>query len=232
MNKFSKMFVPGALAIPDKLKVTQSFKIGHKMEHPEECILSCYRCGQVENQGSLPWCAAYSASSYAENILWRKRGWPEQIDPAPLYAHAKYIDGNPSGDGTSLECVLDALLEKKYFTRGVSMVKTFGGGWFGSDPDEALEKLKMTIFRYGSCIIGCNIDSSWYTPKNGVITGGGSPLGGHAVTPTAYTKEGVVILNSWGSDWGHDGEAFIPNKLFKEIFIYGACLTNVWNGMS
>lgn len=231
MNKYEEIFNPNGLKMPPRLVKRNAFCAGSKTVVPKELFLDGY-CTGVENQGSLPWCAAYSASTFAENVLWRKEGYPRTIDPAPIYKWAKAHDGDPNGDGTTLDCALQALCALGYFDGDVCKVKTFGGTWYGCDPDEALLKVKATLHRHGTCIIGCNIDSSWYSPKNGVIAGGGETQGGHAITPIGYDEGGVLIRNSWGQTWGHEGNAYIPNSVFKKQFMYGSVLTNCLNGLA
>lgn len=230
MNKFEKMYNPAGLRVPSKILSKNLLKFGKRIECPKECILLGYAT-PVEDQGSKPYCAAYSASSFAESVLWRKNGHRIDIDPDPLYHHAKTIDGDPTGDGTYLECTLDALLEKKYFDRNLCKVKTFGGGIFGHV--DALENLKNTIHRYGVCIAGFNITGEWFNPKGGVIRGDkSSSQGGHAVTIVGYDEGGVLILNSWGKAYAHDGFVYITNKAFNDQFMYGAVLTRCLDGLN
>lgn len=225
MNKFEKMYNPCGLRLPKRLPLKNRVLFAAKLEHPEEMFFDGYLT-RIEDQGDKPYCAAYSATSFAENVLWRKRGYIEQIDPVPVYVAAKRLDGDPTGDGTTLEAVLSALIDDGHFDGKVCRVKTFGGAWFGLDPDAAMRDLKMTLHRYGGCIIGCNIDTSWYSPQNGVIKGGGASLGGHAVQCCGADRGGILIANSWSDRWGRGGKAYIPNAVFRKQFIYGATITH------
>lgn len=227
MKKFEKMFVPGALRAPETITKSRTFCAAVNFDTPRELILSAYNTAP-ENQGSRPWCAAYSATSYAENLLWRKRGYKTQLDPQPIYEYAKKIDGF-DGDGTYLECALKGLIACGHFDGNVCKVRTFGGAQYGNE--NGLVDYKYAIHRYGVCLVGMNIDDSWYSPKRGVISGGGTTLGGHAVTGVGYDEEGVLILNSWGGDWGHEGFAYVPNEVFEREFMYGALLTRALDGL-
>lgn len=223
MNRFEKDFNPCGLRVPDRLAKKNLMKFGSRIEHPEKLILSGYATA-VENQGNKPFCAAYSASSFAESVLWRKNGYRTEINPDPLYRHAKTIDGDPNGDGTYLECALDALLEKKYFDRSVCRVKTLSGSRYGHG--SGLTAVKNAIHRYGVCIAGFDITGEWFNPKGGVIRGGkSSSQGGHAVTLVGYDRDGVLVLNSWGKEYARDGFVYLTNKAFEEQFMYGAVLT-------
>lgn len=227
-NKFENMFYPGALAIPEKLLKKQSFKAAATFNGPGEIIADFYLT-PVENQGSNPWCAAFAATTYAESILWRKNGYHKDIDPEAIYRYCKTVDGDPDGDGTTLTAAMDALLAKGYFDKSVCKVKTFGGLIYGNGG--ALNTLKYAVHRYGVVEIGLDIDSSWYSPRKGVISGDGQELGGHAVVCAGYDQDGFIICNSWGIDWGHDGKAYVPNAVMEREFLYSAILTHALDGL-
>jgi C1A family cysteine protease len=40
---------------------------------------------------------------------------------------------------------------------------------------------------------------------------GARDLGGHAVLVVGYRDDNFIVQNSWGSDWGEDGFAYLPN---------------------
>jgi hypothetical protein len=231
MNKYEKLFFPGALKTPEKLK-SRAFCAAKNFEPPKELILSGY-CVPVDNQGQTPWCAAYSAANYAENILWRKRGYHSEIDPEPLYRYAKSIDGDPHGDGTYLECTLEALVKYGHFDGTLCKIRTFGGPGFGRDAASALLDVKYAVHKYGICMAGFNVSSEWFRPKNGVITGATKDSeGGHAVLICGYDEGGVLVQNSWGKDYGHGGFVYVSNKAFADQFIYGAILTRSLDGFN
>lgn len=215
MNRFEKMFESDALLVPAR-KPRATLKAAPEFRGPKELILSGY-CTPVENQGAKPWCAAYAATSFAENLRWRIDGYHRDIDPAPVYAYAKSVDGAPDVDGTYLECALRGIMA------GGHLPDTCGVRTFSS-----LRDLKYAIHRYGVCVAGFNVTSDWFEARNGVILGSGEKRGGHAVTVCGYDEGGVVILNSWGRDWGRGGFAYLPNRAFDDQFIYGAALSGVF----
>ena len=229
MNKFEKMFFPDALKTPKALK-GKAFRAARNFEPPKELILVGY-CVPVDNQGQTPWCAAFSAANYAENILWRKRGYHSEIDPEPLYRYAKSVDGDPDGDGTYLEFTLQALVKYGHFDGNICKVRTFGGPRLGSGT--ALQDVKYAIHRYGVCMAGFDITAEWFSPRNGVVTGNGKGSeGGHAVLIVGYDEGGVIVQNSWGRDYAHDGFVYISNRAFADQFIYGAVLTRSLDGFN
>ena len=228
---YKKRFVPGALKLPKTLKKKTAFSAAKNFEAPKELILTGY-CTPADDQGDKPWCAAYAAANYAENLLWRKRGYKKEIDPAPLYQYAKTIDGDPDGDGTYLECTLEALLKYGHFDSKICKVKTIGGGVFGNL--NSANDVKYAIHRYGVVMAGFNITDEWYKPSSkGVIVGkeGAKPQGGHAILLVGFDENGFIIQNSWGGDYAHEGFVYITNKAFNEQFMYAAFLTRALDGM-
>jgi hypothetical protein len=222
MNRYEKMFVRGALKLPAKVPAKTRFRAASSFRGPKELLLDGYMT-PVEDQGSMPWCAAYSASTFAEAVLWRKNGYHKDIDPGRLYRYAKTIDGDPNGDGTYLECALEALRHFGHFP-GKCEVKVVQGPLFGSM--SGLNDVKYAIHKYGCCIAGFNISASWFSPRRGVVDGQGAPQGGHAVTICGYDEGGVLIQNSWGRDYGHEGRIYLPNSAFEAEFMYAAVLTH------
>ena len=231
-KKFKKMFVPGGLLVPKRILKRETFCASPIFSAPKELWLDGY-CTPVENQGALPYCAAYSASSFAENILWRKNHYPQQIDPVPLYQYAKTIDGSPNTPGTYLECTLEALLKFGYFDKNTCKVRSFGGKQFGNP--NPIRDVRFAIHEFGCCLAGFNITTEWYNPEKVVtkdlgehhlIKGGKkyTSEGGHAVLIVGYNLDKFLILNSWGEPYADKGFVYITNDEFERSFISGAVL--------
>lgn len=226
-NKYARMFVEGGLKVPEKILKKETFSASKNFSAPKELILRGY-CTPVENQGNLPFCAAYSASSYAENLLWRKRHYHEEIDPVPLYKYAKTIDGSPNTPGTYLECTLEALLKKGYFDEKKCQIKQFGGAQFGNS--NPVRDMKFAIHQYGVAMAGFNITTEWYNPnRKNTIEGvkGATEEGGHAVVVCGYDENRILILNSWGSNYAEGGFVWITYEAFVKSFMYASVLTHV-----
>lgn len=223
--------VRGFCRVPSKtlLARTPLLKFG-KIDLPEAVNNRQY-CTEVEDQGDKPWCAAYTAAAFAENILWRKTGRKSQIEPEMLYTWAKAHDGDPNGDGTTLDCAANALTAFKLFDPKLCKVRLVGRGWLGTDEAD----IKATIHRFGCFLGGFNITEEWYgLAQRGItnVIGKKSPtLGGHAVLVVGYNAAGVWIENSWGTDWGDKGFGFIEWKAVRQQFMYGVVLSNVLDGL-
>lgn len=216
--------VGGWCKMPSGKAKMPALKFG-RLDVPKAIDNRCY-CTAIEDQGSKPWCAAYTAAAFAENVLWRRDGKIRQVETEPIYRWAKAHDGDPNGDGTTLNAVLDALLAKKIF-QNPCKVKTI---WSVLDKRE---DVKAAVHRFGCVLAGFNITTEWYDLANGckksVKGSTGNSLGGHAVLICGYDEGGVWIENSWGESWGEKGFGYIEWSAFDKQFVYGAVLTNCLN---
>ena len=180
-------------------------------------------CTQTEDQLNRPWCAAFAAAGFAENVLWRKNDHFDQIDPAWIYRYAKMNDGDPNGDGTTLTAALDALTDgnSPLFDRRKCQVRVLRSNGLA---------LRYAIHKYGCCLGGFNITREWYSigKDSPYIVGNGSQagIGGHAVLICGYDREGVWLQNSWGWRWGEYGFARISWPCWSSQWIYGAVIDN------
>lgn len=177
----------------------------------------------TEDQGDLPWCSAYAAAQWTENIRWRTKDCPEDVDPGWIYAFAKEVDGDPDSKGTTLTAVLEAV-RSKYFDDNCS-VKTIR-------PTRLA--VKYALHKFGCILCGFNITSDWYsaTKEDDIIHGTGESLGGHAVCAAGYDKNYLYIVNSWGAKWARYGHARVSWEVFDRQFLYGAVLSNALDGMT
>lgn len=179
---------------------------------------------QTENQGQTSMCAAYTATSWLESIMWRKTGKPVHYDAAKLYKHAKSIDGNPNCEGTTLPAIMQALIDLN---------------WSPTNNKEdivlinSVPALKRAIHRYGTCLLGFMITDSWYKHVNKLVFDdiSGKGLGGHAVICVGYNDVGVLIQNSWGQEWGKYGFACITWDVFDKTCCAGAYFKNALNNL-
>ena len=203
---------PLALAMPFSANVNRAVPLS---------VLNLGSATKVEDQGSTPQCAAYSASSYAESVLWRKTGLlPREVDAQRVYSWAKQHDGDPDGDGTTLVAVLDGL-------KALGLVVPYCRTRTVMSPFD----VKSAIHRYGFCLLGLNITDEWYRGNRDITSATARFVGGHAVLCVGYDKEGVWILNSWGSKWGQGGFAHIWWNAFNRQFMYGAFSEGVYRDM-
>jgi len=202
----------GELAAPFSASVARAVPLS---------VINLGSATKVEDQGSTPQCAAYSASSYAESVLWRKTGeLPGEVVPGDVYEWAKKHDGDPYGDGTTLVAVVDGLNALGVFAsscRTRTIMSPFD--------------VKSAVHRYGFCLLGLNITDEWYRGNREITSTAARSVGGHAVLCVGYDPEGVWILNSWGSKWGQGGFAHLSWNAFNRQFMYGAFAEGVYRDM-
>lgn len=178
---------------------------------------------KTEDQGSTPTCAAHSATSWAENVNWRKTGNRVNLDPYKVYDYAKTIDGYKDIDGTTLDAVLYSLLHFK-------MVENTGSVYCFSD----ISTLKKVIHKYGPCLVAFDVSELWMRHYGKLVLSGepGPSCGGHAITAVGYNRAGLLIQNSWGVEWGKYGFACISWDLVNKQFQYGGIIKNCLNNLN
>ena len=190
-KKFEQEHQVGFLKMPKGFSHLPSLSATRQFMAPSRIDLRDL-CTPTEDQGSKPWCAAYAAAQWAENIKWRLTDCVEQIDPTPIYKYAKSIDGDPYGDGTTIPAVLEALKHIGVFGKECT-VKVIRPSRMA---------LKYAIHKFGCCLGGFGVSEEWWgvTKKSPVITGKKAYVnrGGHCVLVCGYDKEGIWIQNSWG----------------------------------
>jgi len=224
-------FKAGYCKIPDNLEELPKLSLpNHRFMAPRTVDLRDY-CTPPSNQGNAPHCAGHAAAAFAENILWRKNDYYEDIDPDMIYYAAKRIDGMGGGleDGTTLTAVLQVLIDKGYFEKGRCEVQTITRG------SDFLENVKFAIHKMGCMLVGLNISDEFYSVnagKTSVVKVGRPKVGGHAMLCCGYNADGVIVLNSWGEEWGGFGFALVGWTAFAEQFLYGAVISNCLDGMS
>ena len=228
--EFANLHQVGFCKVPDNIEEIPSLKASSdKFIAPATVDLRDY-CTRTEDQGSKPWCAAYTAAQWCENIKWRLNDYPEDIDPTWIYEYAKSIDGDPYGDGTTLVALLKALLNKKLFDSNICKIKIINRG------STSKNNVKFAVHKFG-CILGAfNITEEWYNARNGNTSVKSqqvyNSVGGHAVLICGYNRDGVIIQNSWGVNWGAYGFGLITWNAFERQFLYAAVLSNALNGLT
>lgn len=231
IERFKREFKHNDVVMPKDPQTLPTLQVGglaRKFTAPRTVDLRDY-CTRTENQGSKPWCAAYTAAGWAENILWRKNDFITEIDPAMIYREAKMIDGSPDVDGTSLDAVLTVLLNHRYFDPSVCQMNVI---WNTAGFEDAI---KYAIHKFGACLLACNITEEWYLLGGAKTSVTGKNhntcVGGHAILCCGYNKDGVIIQNSWGEEWGSYGFGLITWEAMKRQFLYAAVLSNCLNNM-
>lgn len=224
VKEFALQHKVGFLGTPKNISTLPSLSLSGKRFIAPSKVDTMDFCTKTEDQGSKPWCAAYAAAGFTENILWRRNDYPSEVNPEPIYRHAKSIDGDPNGDGTTLTAVLDYLLKQNYFNKDICKIRIV----------RSLDSLKYAIHKYGVCLGGFSISKEWYSLNANKTAVSGKTdrelIGGHATLICGYDRNGLYIHNSWGVNWGNYGFALITWEEARRQFMYGAVLSRCCDG--
>ena len=175
----------------------------------------------TDDQKNYPSCAGFSACTLIESLYWKLTGHLVQLDSLQVYAKAKTIDGCPNEEGTMLESSLKAALNLCDF----DFLRNAKVELFYNDKSEStVELTKYLLHRYDFLQVGFMIDEAWYSCNNDnyVLKSSGRQCGGHAVNLAGYDKQGVYVMNQWGTSWGAKGFAIMPWNIYIKELIYGA----------
>jgi hypothetical protein len=160
------------------------------------------------DQGREGQCVIYAKSHWVAGrpkrdlAAWWTKDWATQrywdaqrIDP---WEGGEYPGASPRYGGTSV-------------LAGVKVMQTAGlvgeYRWaFGA------EQLAIAVSRHAPAVIGVNwYDSMYDTDSKGLLTVGGSQVGGHAICVRGYSVKHRMfrLRNSWSQAWGLYGDCFI-----------------------
>ncbi len=193
-----------------KMRSSGAIKLPPRVENRSKFLPS-------SNQGSTPKCAAYTMAGVLEYWRWKLYGIAEQVDPDPIYAGAKERDGDPDGDGTTLEAVVEAAVALGYLSAPDMVVV------------EDWRDVKRALHRFDVMLWGMLIDDGWYDAQpNGWIPLGTKDIGGHATVGCGYADDYERYFDgqcSWGEiGWGWRGFYRMTMDQFKKQFMYGICI--------
>lgn len=177
----------------------------------------------ADDQGQTSQCAAYSMATVIEVAKWKQGRMRKTIDPGPIYAEAKRIDGDDN-EGTYLDSVFKASKNLGLIGPGSTMraLKT-------------RNDVKFAIREHEVCLLGFMISDGWneVNRRTGYIGLGRDKLGGHAVAGCWYNDIagardiGIGWGNSWSPSWGVNGFGRMTWAQFEEQFMYGLVVENI-----
>jgi hypothetical protein len=160
---------------------------------------------KVLDQGSTYHCVGFAFTAFGISMP-VEDPWDNQMGHN-IYRSCKILDGDPDGE------------EGSTIRSGVRVMKSIGRistYFFATSIDEAAEY----VARFGPVVIGTN----WYEGMNkssdvlGIIRPKGKIVGGHAYLWIGVTEKYAIIRNSWGTDWGLNGDARISLSDLKIMF--------------
>ena len=163
----------------------------------------------IKSQGSKPICVGESCASIKDEKERREKN-DTDFDGEWIYNECKKID-NYSGQGTYFRTGLEILRKVGAKPLPTSAVQgdpaTFKiGGYARVDCD--FESLKRAIYQWGCILMGFYGDGAgWQTAY---IKAPKKIEWGHAVMVVGFTRDYIIIQNSWGDDSGDKGYYYMP----------------------
>lgn len=168
----------------------------------------------VLNQGSNPTCVPHSISSIFDWYSSINNGYPSSFN---MSIYNIYDRKDNIGDGMSFKCALSNLKKIGAVTTNEYNHKDFDNAVFVKEYAMVrnLNTLKYSILLNGPALIATmvrNIDSDEYWKGYG-------NYGGHAVSCIGWTKDKLIIRNSWGNYWGDNGYTYMPFSDFGKYVL-------------
>lgn len=161
-----------------------------------------WSCETVLNQGNEGTCVGHA---WAHEIAARPVRWPvNRFQARLIYREACLIDPWSQNDAPDWNFGTSVLAGAKTATQ-LGHYNEYRWA-FG------LDDLCLALGYKGPAVLGISWYSSMFDPDaNGLLHISGSVAGGHAILANgiSISKRVIRLHNSWGNDWGFNGEAFI-----------------------
>lgn len=194
------------------------------------------QCPPVYNQGSLGSCTANAlgAAFQFEQIKQEKPNWiPSRLF---IYYNERVMEGTVNEDAGAMirdgikSMVKEGVCPETMWQYNVSKFKCRPPQecYIEALNNQVLEYLRITphtLYEVKQClaegypiVFGFMIFESMMTQevaRTGIVPVPSSrekPIGGHAVMAVGYDdeKEALIVRNSWGSEWGINGDFYLP----------------------
>lgn len=183
------------------------FKKIKDFEIPEECSYKRY-LPSVIDQGNKPICVPCSLSAYINweiNVDNGDEKEDNKVDLNEIFASSS-VDNK---DGMSFKDALKFLKHTGVSTKdGVETIDRYAT--IGS-----IICLKQAIILNGPCVAGLPVYDSRRTEF--WESSYGTFEGGHAIAIVGYNKDGFIIRNSWGRNYGNNGYSVLPYDDFDKF---------------
>jgi hypothetical protein len=192
------------------------------------------------------WAVGYALKTYQEHS---ERGWDLREDDHVFSPSYIYNQINPSGNCDTGTYITDAL--ELMVTNGAAPLSVFP---YGRDctrlPDQFVHQ-EASQYRSASwrrvnvqsisdvqshlvagfpVIIGLMLHSNFWSYTGGVYSStSGPPTGGHAMVVVGYdnARSAFRVINSWGTEWGEQGYAWISYGIFRALVREGYAVQDI-----
>jgi hypothetical protein len=168
----------------------------------------------VLDQGTTPQCVAFSSSTMKAWQDFRDLSKYFNFDEGYFF---RLIGGNQYG--AALRNAMDRLLGYGYpvVTAGQASLHRIHSYYA---VDRTAYAIKQAIHAYGPIILGLHWYNSWFYPySSGVLRSPDYYFANHAITAYGWDdSKGLRLRNSWGSDYGVNGDVFLPYGYLSACF--------------
>ncbi|MCA4158020.1 C1 family peptidase [Priestia megaterium] len=199
----------------------------------------------VRDQGSRGTCTAFAVTACHEH----HRNVDYILSEEFLFSGAKHLDGEHDTNGISIPSALKAILHYGHARNSIFPYRndlTFPFKFGDIDSNIIIDALNRKITSYNSIttdittienqlkkerpvIVGVAVQPTFWTPNEEVfidVPQAESYEGLHALLIMGYGKRDdgkrfFIIRNSWGTDWGDNGYAYISYDYFNK-YSHGA----------
>lgn len=192
---------------------------GHSIP-PESYFIPTKYLRPVKNQGKEGACSAYAVATVKEIQERMEIGFKATFSPEFVYrlrSMKPRAGMTPRETFTILQkigIIPEHYWKRKYNKDGVDIpqnvlevAQNFKISGYARAYD--IDAVKSSIVSHGGCYLALPV----YNPsrKDFWLMQDDDPLlGGHAVAVIGYDRNGFLIRNSWGTEWGIDGHTVLP----------------------
>ena len=189
------------------------------------------QCSPVRHQGDEPSCVGHAVTGAAEFYYWKQLGHLPGFSPRAAYNWARQCDSIPGEwhDGSTIRgglkawqkrgmCPSDcwpyvAMDSSTYACTQVKVLSSMYPLWRYERLDGLVE-VKHAIHQYGAVVATVMVHAGWEAPDADdyyVIQPSMNEEGWHAVAVVGYedSRSGLLVRNSWGTDWADAGYAWL-----------------------
>jgi len=160
--------------------------------------------GPVLDQGSTPQCVAYSSSALKAVQDYLDQGHWFDFDEPTFF---RRIGG--TSQGAYVRAAMSEMLHTGYPTQQGREERHRIRAYYRVPLN--VSAIQRVIRRLGPVILSVDWARSWFTPRpGGMLPAWDHSIGGHAIMCFGWNTKGLRIRNSWGADWGRNGNATIP----------------------
>lgn len=161
---------------------------------------------EVMDQGNLPICAPCTMATY---LNWKEGVNSGIIKDCGIKVFDIYNSKSTTGDGMTFKDAFHYL--RHHGVRSDNGKLKIGTYAYMRNSED----LKYAIFNNGPCFGALpvyEVENPEFWKEYGRFNGG------HAISIVGYNKDGFIIRNSWGTNWGYDGYTLIKNEDFSSFW--------------